>query len=150
MKRNILQNIIIFVAILAVLTPYLRADDLIIGAPAGNEITMTGSAIRLVPTPNMSSPVLCSSINLQMEPNSNAVVYVLNAAPGITMSYHGAGTTVVNVLGPGTSTQPGQQWTYPSASTPSTQGGNVDMRYFGLYGVGTGPDVVIATCALRQ
>jgi len=142
MKRALLT-----IALLLAVRVSTSADDLIIGAPVGNPITMTGSAIRLVPNPNTARPILCHQIQIQVQPGGNGLVYVLNAAPNVTMAYNGAATTTVDSLGPGTSTQPGQQWVYPSSPM---QGANVDMRYIGVYGTGTGPDTVLATCSLTQ
>lgn len=126
------------------------SDDLIIGAPVGSPVTMTGAAIRLVPSPNTALPLICASILIQVQPGTVNVIYVLNAAPSITMAYNGAGTTTVATLGPGTSTQPGQSLTYPSSDSSATQSGGVDMRYFGLYGTNAMTDTATATCAVKQ
>lgn len=144
--RKAALRTILFAALISICA--VRADDLIIGAPVGSPITMTGSAIRLVPNPDTAAPVMCSSIFIQPQPGSTSIVYVLNAAPNFTMARGSAGTTVSAALGPGTATQPGTPYTYPSNGESATQTGGVDMRYFGL--VGTGPDTVVATCAIRQ
>lgn len=136
-----------FLAVLA-LALMLRGDDLIVGAPAGNTITMTGSAIRLVPNPSTANPLKCASIFIQSQPGSTAPIYVLNAAPNITASLNGAGTTTVATLGPGTSTQPGQSFTFPSNGESGTQTGGTDLRYWAVYG--TASDTAIAICTIKQ
>ena len=138
----------LFVVSLALLVAAIKADDLIVGAPVGSPVTMTGSAIRLVPNPKTAAPFLCNSIFIQSQIATSNPVYVLNAAPSITMSLNGVGTTTVAVLGPGTSTQPGQSFSYPSNGMGSTQSGYSDLRYWGLSG--TASDTVIAVCSPRQ
>jgi hypothetical protein len=143
MKRALLT-----IAMLLAIRVSTSADDLIVDAPAGNPITMTGSAIRLVPNPNTAPPMLCSSILIQSQPGSTNPIYVLNAAPNVTMSKGGAGTSLVATLGPGTSTQPGQSITYPSNGAGAVQGSYADLRYWGVSG--TASDTVTAVCAIRQ
>lgn len=145
-----MKRIILTTFLLAALVS-TKADDLVFPAPVGapsGVVTMTGSAIRLVPNPNVSLPILCSSIFIQSQPGSTAVIYVLNAAPSITMTLGGNGTTTVAALGPGTSTQPGQSFTFPSNGIGSTQSGYSDLRYWGL--AGTSSDTALAVCTLRQ
>ena len=145
-----MKRIILTTFLLAALVS-TKADDLVFPAPVGAPsgiVTMTGSAIRLVPTPNTSLPMLCSSVFIQSQPGSTNPIYILNAAPGITMAKDSGGTTTVATLGPGTSTQPGQAFTFPSNGTGSVQGGYTDLRYWGVSG--TASDTVLANCTIRQ
>jgi len=136
------------IAALVLLTVMKAAPDPQIGAPVGNPVTMTGSAIRLVPNPNVSAPIMCASILIEPLAGGSNVVYVLNAPPSITMTYNTAGTTTVAQLAAATMTAPGQAFTYPSNGTDATQQGGTDLRYWGL--MGSASDQVLATCALKQ
>jgi hypothetical protein len=110
--------------------------------------TMTGSAIRLVPSPSTAPPFQCNSMLIQAQPGNTNLVYILNAPPNVTMAYNGAGTTTVATLGVGTTTTPGNSFTFPSNGSGTTQSGGFDLRNWGIYG--TSPDTVTATCDARQ
>lgn len=120
-----------------------------IPAPAGNVITLTtGTAVRLVPNPSQANPIQCNSIFIQVLPAGTGSVYVLNANPAVTMLKDSAGTTTVAQLGPGTATQPGMSFTFPSNGSATNVSSGADLRFFGVQG--TTADQVFATCDLRQ
>ena len=145
MKRAIL------LLALALATVTRSYTDPQIPAPASDgtgRITMTGSAIRLVPNPKTANPLLCSSFLIQSLANNSNLIYVLNAPVGITMTYNTAGTTTVAQIGIGTSTAPGNSFNFPSNNPAGNDSGGTDLRLWGVYG--TASDVVLATCAVRQ
>lgn len=140
MKRTL--SIALLMAALVV-----NGSDLWIGAPAGNIITMTGSAIRFVPNPSTAAPIQCASILVQQLAGSSNLMYVLNAAPNVTMALNGAGTTTVAQLGGATATTPGNSVTIPSNNPSASASGYIDMRYFGIYG--TASDTALVTCQVK-
>ena len=118
------------------------------GAPSGVIALSTGTAIRLVPKPNIANPIKCNSMLIMPLAGGSALVYVLNANPSITAVKDMDGTTTVAQLAPGTSTSPGQAFTFPSNSTATSSSGGFDLRFWAVQG-STG-DSVLATCDVRQ
>lgn len=102
----------------------------------------TGTAVRLVP-----NRTLANSILIQVQPGSTNPVYVLWADTGITCNVNTAGQLVAT-LGPGTASQPGSSFTFPSNGTATTQAGGFDIASYCVQG--TSSDTVVATWDQRQ
>jgi hypothetical protein len=71
----------------------------------------TGTAYRI-----STSPARANSLFIQSLPGNAAIVYVLYADEATTC-VASATTQIVAYLGPGTASQPGQSFTYPSSQT---------------------------------
>ncbi len=138
---------ILFIAILTGLGAVRIFSEPQVFAPAGNPVVMTGSAIRFVTNPSTAAPFKCNSMMVEPLAGNTAVIYILNAAPNITMSLNGAGTTTVAQLG-FNSTQPSPSMTFPSNGSSTTQAGGFDMRYWGA--VGTASDQLLVSCDKRN
>lgn len=115
----------------------------------GVVITIGASATRLIPNPSTVNAVLANSLLIQVQHGGTGFIYVLNADPGITCTKDGAGTTTVAELAPGTSSSPGQSFTFPSNGTATSAASGTDIRRWCLSGSVPG-DVAITSWDLRN
>jgi hypothetical protein len=95
-----------------------------------------GTAVRLV-----GLRTLASQLKIQMQTGGTGRGYVLWAAPDVTCSNGGAGTTLVAELSPATSTAPGGSITLPENQDPA---GGVDVRNFCVDGSHTADTIVVS------
>lgn len=97
----------------------------------------TSTAYRVSTTRTM-----VSSLFIQVPPGNTSFIYVLYADEGTTCS---AATTsqIAAYLGPGSSTQPGQSYSFPSNGSGTTQAGGFNAQRFCVEG-STGDSALIS------
>ncbi len=98
---------------------------------------VTGTAARVV-----GNRTMVNSLFIQVQPGGTHVVYVLYADPDATCS---TSTTsqIVATLGPGSATQPGMAFTFPSNNDATTQAGGFDANWWCVQGT-TAETVIVS------
>ena len=117
----------------------LLAVGLAISDPQVNRIQTfsTGTAYRVATTHTQ-----INSLFVQSLPGNTGLIYILFADPSLTCV---ASTTsqIVAELGPGSATQPGQSFTFPSNDAAQSQAGGTDASFWCAAG-STGDSAIIS------
>lgn len=106
------------------------------------QINRTIPLVTGTPTRFTTIRTLANSFIVQVQPGAANLVYVLYADEAATCSISTT-SQIVATLGPGSATQPGQSFSFPSNGTATTQNGGENMARWCIGG-SSGDTVIVS------